>query len=197
MKLISGVLALALAAGCSAETRSMNDDREGGVPEGGADGDVLDPTITLVGSAPSDGARDVPVTSWVRLDFASRVGANSAHAVKLDCASDTPEIDVDVVDAKTLVVNPRSGLPAGGECSVRLPDGSQITFGVAGTGDPAVVPYDRNDDKALDPFPDDYYLAADDTTNTGFRVDIRVPGVEMALKASSRPPSSPRRSSMG
>jgi hypothetical protein len=65
---------------------------------------------------------------------------------------------------------------------VVLPDGSQISFTVAEAGAPAVVPYDRNDTKALDPFPDDYYLVADPTTRTGVKLDVRVPAVDMGLQ---------------
>jgi len=185
MRLVTSLAVVCLFVGCSGDSlrNPPKDLPEGGTkPEAGVEGGVDDPTIHLVGSTPADGATDVPSTEWIRLNFAADLPGGAGHKVRLDCGSSTPAIDVDAVGRTTLVVNPRSRLPASGSCSVRLPDGSSISFQVAAAGDPAVVPYDRNDDTALDPFPDDYYLVKDATTRTGVRVDIRVPHVDAALQ---------------
>jgi hypothetical protein len=141
---------------------------------------MFDTSIKLVGSDPADGAKNVPATAWIVLQFDDPVRAKATNAVALDCGKSTPAIDVDVT-AHALVVNPRGHLPSGAMCSVRLPDGSSIGFTVATAGDPAVLAYDRDEGKALDPFPDDYYLVSDSTTTTGYRVDIPVPKVDAAL----------------
>jgi hypothetical protein len=174
---------LSLSVGCTNADRPGRhvDVPDSGKPDSG-DGEFPDPTIKLAKSTPADGAVGVPRTTWIRLDFTEKLPAKAAHGVHLDCGEATPEIDVDPFDDTTLVVNPRSPLPAAGTCLLNLPDGSQLSFDTAADGGPAVVPYDRNDTVALDPFPDDYYLVADQTKRTGVRVDIRVPNVAMSLQ---------------
>ena len=56
--------------------------------------------------------------------------------------------------------------------------GSGSTGGSAGTGGmlpSAVIPYDRTDHAAMSPFPDDFWLAPDASTPTGYRVALSVP----------------------
>jgi hypothetical protein len=177
------LLAAALSAACDSDNSANRHPVDGGTDAG--DGGMrmgIDPSIKLVGSDPADGATNVPRTAWVVLQFDDPARAKATNEVALDCGESTPAIDVDVTE-HALVVNPRGDLPAGAMCSVRLPDGSSIGFTATTAGAPAVVPYDRDEGKALDPFPDDYYLVADSSTSTGYRVNIPVPKVDTALQA--------------
>jgi hypothetical protein len=147
-----------------------------------SDGSV--PTTPLTGSSITDGAKDVPRTAWVRLDFGSGLDPRAAQGVVLDCGAGTPEYDVDPFEGTTFVVNPRAPLEPSASCTVtfRGPSGpQQIHFEVAAQGAAAVVPYDRNDTASFEPFPDDFFSVEDATTRTGRRVDIRVPEVEASL----------------
>lgn len=143
------------------------------------------PTTPLTGSSVTDGAKDVPRTAWIRLDFATGLDPRAAASVVLDCGdAGTPSYDVDVVGGTTFVVNPRALLDPSASCVVtfRGPNGpEQIHFEVAALGAAAVVPYDRNDTASFGPFPDDFFLVDDASTRTGHRVDIRVPAVEASL----------------
>jgi hypothetical protein len=133
MKKLGWGLVFLCVAGCSEDGRPSNDHDDGGT--GGAapidaqpDAHPDFPAIPLVGSAPSDGARDVPGTTWVRLDFGSALPPTAGRAVRLDCGDGTPEIDVDALGDKTLVVNPRGRLPAGATCTVDLGDAGSVSF---------------------------------------------------------------------
>lgn len=144
------------------------------------------PTTPLTASSVTEGAKDVPRTSWIRLDFGSGLDPRSARGVVLDCGQGTPAYDVDLFAKTTLVVNPRAPLEPSASCVVtfRGPTGNQqIHFDVAADGAAAVVPYDRNDTAQFEPFPDDFYLVDDATKRTGRRVDIRVPQVDAQLVA--------------
>lgn len=56
--------------------------------------------------------------------------------------------------------------------------GSAGTGGVGGIVPSAVIPYDRTDRSAMSPFPDDFWLAPDASTPTGYRVALSVPSGE-------------------
>jgi pimeloyl-ACP methyl ester carboxylesterase len=56
--------------------------------------------------------------------------------------------------------------------------GSAGTGGVGGMLPSAIIPYDRTDRSAMSPFPDDFWLAADASTPTGYRVALSVPSGE-------------------
>lgn len=44
------------------------------------------------------------------------------------------------------------------------------------------IPYDRDDNTRLDPFPDDYFLVSDPTTHTGQRIDMPAPAADAAVQ---------------
>ena len=56
--------------------------------------------------------------------------------------------------------------------------GTAGTGGVGGMPPSAVIPYDRTDRFAMFPFPDDFWLAPDASTPTGYRVALSVPSGE-------------------
>lgn len=162
-------------------------DATGGAPttDGGNGGASSTPTTDWLSSTPADGAGNVSRTVWVRLEFSSDVDPNAAAGVVLDCGDSTPEFDVDVFQGTTLVVNPDAPLPPAATCTLKWtgPNGvQQVTFTTAGEGAPAVVPYDRSDDTALAPFPDDFFTEADGTSATGVHVSIPVPNVSASLQ---------------
>jgi len=77
------------------------------------------------------------------------------------------------------VVTPGGELPAGRTCTLAWqgPAAAETTsFSVAAAGDPAIVPYDREDPSRLSPFPDDAFLVPDAATPTGRR--LRVPTLD-------------------
>jgi hypothetical protein len=159
-------------------------DRDGSLPDGAPRSSI--PATALVGSTPADGATGVPRTAWVRLTFADGLRPLAANSVTLDCGTGTPLYDVLPFEKTTIVVNPRAPLASDATCTVTwlAPGGFQsIHFTVAPLGAPAILPYDRNDKTALEPFPDDFYLVADGSTRTGKRVDVRVPQVDVDLGA--------------
>jgi pimeloyl-ACP methyl ester carboxylesterase len=47
--------------------------------------------------------------------------------------------------------------------------------GAGGVVPSAIIPYDRTDPSGMPPFPDDYWLAPDPSTPTGYRVELTVP----------------------
>ncbi|HVU04934.1 MAG TPA: Ig-like domain-containing protein, partial [Polyangiaceae bacterium] len=135
----------------------------------------------LSSSNPEAGATNVPRTTWVTLGFSSDVTADLATLPELSCDDVDTAIDVSVLDARTLVVDPRGVLPESATCVVRLPTvrGERVvSFGVAATGAPAEVPYDRNDHRLLGPFPDSFYTVEDASTRTGRRVEVRTPDLD-------------------
>jgi hypothetical protein len=57
-------------------------------------------------------------------------------------------------------------------------EGGGGSGGVGGMLPSAVIPYDRTDRSAMSPFPDDFWLALDASTPTGYRVALSVPSGE-------------------
>jgi hypothetical protein len=198
---VDGAIGDATIADVSNDRGSLNDAtvRDGSPPVGplpdaaapdgssAPDGSVVQPIVTtpLTGSSVVEGAKDVPRTTWVRLDFGSGLDPRAASGVTLSCGdAGTPQYDVELFGSTTFVVNPRAALEPSASCVVtfRGPGGpEQIHFEVAALGAAAVIPYDRNDTTSFEPFPDDFFLVDDATTRTGRRVDVRVPQVDTSL----------------
>lgn len=150
---------------------------------GGQDADDVPPVVTpplprLVTSAPPDGAVNVPTTAWLRLDFEVEPAADALAGLALDCGEGTPTRAVESLGGGVVLVNPAGELPAEARCTLAWtgPSGAEsIAFGVAADGAPAIVPYDREDESQLAPFPDDVFLAPDASTPTGLRLAIPTP----------------------
>ncbi len=137
----------------------------------------------LAETDPAEGASDVPRTAWLDLRFVDVVPSTLFQSFVLACDSAPQDVEVHAVEPRRIVVNPDAKLPTAASCELRwagLGDGEGLAFGTAGPGVPGTVIYDRTDDGRFAPFPDDYFLAADASTPTGFRVAVPVP--------TSRPP---------
>ncbi len=140
----------------------------------------------LVSSDPPGGSAGVPVSAWIRLDFAAAVGAPPASSFDLRCGGVQPPFAVFPLrgtaepDASTLVLNPENDLPAGVTCDLSWngPAGAELLrFSTAPAAAMATAICDRTNPRLTTPFPDDYWLVPDSGTATGVRVDFPVPPV--------------------
>ncbi|MGH0037141.1 MAG: dockerin type I repeat-containing protein [Myxococcota bacterium] len=134
----------------------------------------------LVESDPLPLAIGVPSSTWLRLDFADALGAVERSGFALECDGAEVAFSAHLLDEDTtLVLNPRPALPPGAECALRWlgPEGSEtLAFQVAAdAADAPRVVYDRDDASLLAPVPDDFYLAPDAATLTGWRLDVPAP----------------------
>lgn len=187
---VVNVLDAALVAGCA--TR----DPEGACSGADVDGDgriswrdfvaVIasfdqQPAPEVVDSDPLPFAADVPDSTWLRLDFDGAVTSVERLGLTLACDAAPVPFSAHLLDeATTLVLNPRPALPPGAACELSwLGTGGAVTlpFDVAApaAGDAPEVLYDRDDPSRLLPVPDDFHLASDATTPTGWRVDLPAP----------------------
>jgi hypothetical protein len=81
-----------------------------------------------------------------------------------------------------LVVNPVAPLPEGARCVLSwqtADDAGELRFEVAHARPPLAIDYDRRQRDHLTPFPDDAFLEPDETTPTGWRLEL--PALERAL----------------
>lgn len=131
----------------------------------------------LLSSVPADGAAGVSRATWIDLRFASPISAVLPQFT-LSCASEPADHPVDAhwVDSHRVVVNPRGELPGGDDCELvwreKGPSGAtlaRVAFATAPAGAPVQVRHDRTDPRATSPYPDDFFLVEDPTTETGFR----------------------------
>jgi hypothetical protein len=136
------------------------------------------PFPALLASDPVAGRADVARTAWLRLDFASQWEAHADDTLALDCGGDPRSFAATRVSPTRVVVNPDADLPAGGACALSWdgPAGREsLAFGLAAAGETASIVYDRSDPSQIPPFPDDYWLVPDASTETGLRVAIETP----------------------
>jgi len=147
---------------------------------------TLTPTVTptaadlppLLSSDPAADAAAVPRSAWIRLVFDGAVDPAALRGVALACDGDSLAVDTSALAADTLIVNPAGEMPGGAACVLTWHDIQgpvALSFTTASPGAAAVVHYDRTDTRAVAPFPDDFWLAADATTRTGSRVNFVLP----------------------
>ncbi len=132
----------------------------------------------LAAADPAPDSSNVPRTAWIRLDFAAPWWTKSAETLSLACEGTAHAFQVARVSPTRLVVNPDVDLPADSQCALHWQDSGgwqSLGFHTAAAAPPATVLYDRSDASAVPPFPDDYWLAPDATTETGMRVAIGAP----------------------
>ncbi len=146
----------------------------------------------LAASSPANGAKDVPRTEWIWLDFNrdpardDELPAFAEGGFELFCQSgvetEPQKIDIHRVDPEQIVINPKLELPSGRDCSLRWLEESKSTpvslnFQVSSAGAPVELAYDRdqpyncNESARLDPFPDDFFTAENATT-TGLKLAV-------------------------
>ena len=139
---------------------------------GSSDDPVELPALTT--TSPIFGSGNLPVTTWLVLNFDEPVQVDLEDAFALDCDGETPEFDADLVSESTVVINPRQAFSAGSLCrlSWRSTDKKEtLDFGVTATSDPVALVYDRDDATLLAPYPDDVWSVAADTS-TGIMIEI-------------------------
>ena len=139
------------------------------------------PLPEVVAVKPASGSIDVPVTDWIRLEFAGDLGAEARSAVALECDGVAHPIDVHVFGSRQLVINPKGELPAAAQCrlSWRAAGGTRdLAFRTAGTGLPAFVIYNRASSRTTAPFPDDFWLRPDPERSGAVRLQIELSGFE-------------------
>jgi hypothetical protein len=132
----------------------------------------------LLSSLPADGATGVSRATWIDLRFASPL-----HPVlpifALRClgeAADHP-LTAHRLAPDRVILNPAGALPAGDDCELVWREQvspsawelARVAFSTAPAGLPVRVRHDRSDPGTTGPYPDDYYLAPDPSTETGFR----------------------------
>jgi len=144
----------------SSSDASTNDDASG--PDAAA---LIFPALRR--SDPRDGARAVPRSAWLRLDFDGPV---SDPPLALNCAGAPVAATFFALTSSTVIVNPSPELPAGARCTLAFTGGESIlTVDTATAGPEVRVLYDRRDKRRLSPFPDDLFRAA------GGALDIPIP----------------------
>jgi len=144
-------------------------------------------TVVIQTPAPAPAVLGVeptsPVTSGAWLRFRLAAPADPASLVGFGFAIECNGKVVDrVAHARAdgaLLLDPSPALPPGASCRVvwrgASGDVEERPFAVAATpatGTPAVVLYDRSSAMSIAPFPDDYWIVADPTTESGYRVAI-------------------------
>jgi hypothetical protein len=140
----------------------------------------------LIASIPEQGALRIPRSAWIRLAFEGALNpeAGRGWGFGIECDGERVERSAHVVEGNTLILNPQPRLPAGSACRVvwRGPGGGVVerAFAVAAdsAGPGATVTYDRTDPSAVAPFPDDYWLVDDASTESGKRVALESPPVD-------------------
>ena len=130
----------------------------------GAVGHALDgcpaPALpAIVASDPPDGATAVPVTAWLRLEFAGAVDRDDfGDLVRIECDGiRRAGVATRVLSERALAFVPSDTLPADAACALTLP-GQRLAFHTAAAGVAPTVVYDRGDRRHLAPFPDDAFL---------------------------------------
>jgi hypothetical protein len=123
---------------------------------------------------PAHGAVAAPRSSWVVLDFESPPEPVALESVRFECDGGAQPFRAHV-EGNRLLLDPTPELPDAARCRVawRGQQGPVATaFSTAAGGETARVAYDRRDSRALAPFPDDFWLAAnpDDPTEKGLRI---------------------------
>jgi hypothetical protein len=132
----------------------------------------------LVSSDPPTQAQAVPVTAWIRLDFAGPVPTSALQGFRLACDGDDHGLTVSAIAPDTLVANPDGQLPPAASCTLTWPGpDSAVTlpFTTAPSNTSVEVLYDRTNGRLTDPFPDDVWLTADATTPNGTRLAVPIP----------------------
>lgn len=122
----------------------------------------------------------IPVTSWLRFDFADHLDAGvlDGFGFALSCGGAPVARLAYTVEDRSIVLDPAGDLPAGA-CRVLWRGASGVTersFTVAArAADPAEAIYDRDDYQIFGPFPDDWWSAPDATTPTGMKLSFSGP----------------------
>ncbi len=144
------------------------------------------PLPELSSATPYDGLTNVPVSTWIELVFAEPVQGALGGRFRVECDGQPVVFDPTLVDGHRVVLNPSADLPAAAACEVRWqgPEGAEvIAFETSDPGEAPVVHYDRDDPRALAPFPDDYFAVPDASTSTGWRLDVSVPDTTGSLRS--------------
>ena len=144
------------------------------------------PTITptaadlpsLVSSDPVADATDVPRSAWIHLAFDSTIDPAALRGFALTCDDTDHAVEVSLLAANVLIVNPSGQMPAAAACTLAWRDAQgavTLPFSTAAAGAAATVRYDRTDTRAVAPFPDDFWLTTDASTRTGARLKFVLP----------------------
>jgi hypothetical protein len=140
--------------------------------------DVPAPAPTLTSVAP---AGSIPVTAWLRFQFASDVDASmlAGFGFAISCNGQVVQRLAYTVASRSVVLDPSVDLPAG-PCRVVWRDATGATersFTVAARAAtaPASAVYDRDDPAQLSPLPDDWWTGDDPTSPTGVRLFFTAP----------------------
>lgn len=131
----------------------------------------------VLATDPAPGAT-IARSAWLVVDFADAVAPRARSRAVLGCNEQPLAAGSYLLDADTLVLQPTTPLPAGAACQLVLATTSgdvSVPFQTAAAGVAFVAVYDRRDPDRPLPFPDDFFLAPDPTTATGFRPDVVTP----------------------
>jgi hypothetical protein len=137
-------------------------------------GPLLPATVAI---SPAPGAT-IARTAWLQVDFASSVSLASLGNVLLGCNDQAVPAALHLLDPDTLVIQPVGPMPAGSPCNLVLHTVSGrvgVPFQTAALGTPFTAIYDRRDPDQPLPFPDDFFLTPDASTETGWRPAVVTP----------------------
>lgn len=138
----------------------------------------------LVASGPTPGSAGAPVarSAWMRIEFGGPVTSpRSLRRILAACDDGYVATRVRLLDERTAIVRPAGDWPAGSTCRIWL--GTEtgtglVEFETRPAAAPFSVVYDRRDRDRPLPFPDDFFLAADPGTETGWRPAVALPATE-------------------
>ncbi len=145
-------------------------------PLDGSDDVLAFPALST--SQPLDRARFIPRSSWIRLRFAHPFDPRLVEQLSLTCGGTQVTFAATIVEARNVILNPDTLLPASQSCVLSWPGysgASSLSFTTAAPGSTSHVIYNRDDTRARHPFPDDFWLVPDATTATGSRVAVPIP----------------------
>ncbi len=131
----------------------------------------------LVASLPAAHDENVPVTAWIVLRFAEAPLA-TVEDFTLVCSGRVVDATLSPLPGDRVVVNPRGTLPAAAPCVLgwRGMEGPRaLAFTTAAPAEPAIIPFDRDDESQVLPFPDDVFTVDDPRDVTGRRVVLAPP----------------------
>lgn len=129
-------------------------------------------------TAPTEADAGWPRSEWLRLALSAPADPEALESLQLSCAGRLHAVSVHAVTPDVLALDPAGELPPGSDCVLAWRAGGgtgRLTFATAPAGPPVTVLYDRENERASAPFPDDYWLASNpaDPSERGLRVSLR------------------------
>ncbi len=159
--------------------REVERERSASSAAGGRSAVGLDPAepraskkSTLVSSWPSEGTRRLSRGEWLQLEFSSPPASTLVESFRLLCDATQVRFSLHAIRPTFFVLNPHGELPANARCFFGWREegvARRFVFSTAARGRNATIEYDRDVPGLSPPFPDDAFMRADPSRETGLR----------------------------